>query len=489
MASRLAARLARRAAGPTSTAVVGNTNRLLREQDLISASARRSSSSASYGSSDGSNASSSLAGVAAMGAGAVLAAAAAAAGTALAVAEGGKSEGSGGGGGGSVETGGGAWGRRGMSQGKYYGLKKGQAGEGETVQGEDDKFFDPDYEYLMVVGGSSNKQLANEIAEEMGLKCGAVTLGRYADGEVMVQLDEHVRGKDVYIVQSGQKPVNDNLIELLLMVSTMQRASAKRVTAVIPYFPYKHHRRSVPVSADLHSRFLWSAAADVGRLLEVMGVDRVIAVDLERPGTGSGGAFLGPGIPVETLLTTNIFAEHIAEKILGKDKSHHRGVTVISPSSGLVKKAIQFKRKLREYVDDVRVQTFLHARPGSGPVDVSSNELMGNMGEVKGRDVVIVDELIDTGGTLAALPLRLKKAGAMNIYVCSSHGLFNSNAVEVLEESPVDTVFVTNSVPLPEGCKCEKIEQVHIGRYLARMIFAEHVRSADLFKEDDIVLE
>ncbi|CAM9279723.1 unnamed protein product [Ectocarpus sp. 12 AP-2014] len=366
-----------------------------------------------------------------------------------------------------------------MSQGKYYGLKQGDAGAGETVQGEDDKFFDPDYEYLMVVGGSSNKQLANEIAEEMGLKCGAVTLGRYADGEVMVQLDEHVRGKDVYIVQSGQKPVNDNLIELLLMVSTMQRASAKRVTAVIPYFPYKHHRRSVPVSADLHSRFLWSAgeSADVGRLLEVMGVDRVIAVDLERPGTGSGGAFLGPGIPVETLLTTNIFAEHIAERILGKD------------NSGLVKKAIQFKRKLREYVDDVRVQTFLHARPNSGPVDVSSNELMGNIGEVKGRDVVIVDELIDTGGTLAALPRRLKKAGAMNIYVCSSHGLFNANAVAILEESPVDTVFVTNSVPLPEGCKSKKIEQLHIGRYLARMIFAEHVRSADLFKEDDIVFE
>ncbi|CBJ49277.1 conserved unknown protein [Ectocarpus siliculosus] len=353
--------------------------------------------------------------------------------------------GGGGGGGGPTETGGGAWGRRGMSQGKYYGLKQGDAGAGETVQGEDDKFFDPDYEYLMVVGGSSNKQLANEIAEEMGLKCGAVTLGRYADGEVMVQLDEHVRGKDVYIVQSGQKPVNDNLIELLLMVSTMQRASAKRVTAVIPL--------SVP-------------AADVGRLLEVMGVDRVIAVDLERPGTGSGGAFLGPGIPVETLLTTNIF-----------------------PSSGLVKKAIQFKRKLREYVDDVRVQTFLHARPNSGPVDVSSNELMGNIGEVKGRDVVIVDELIDTGGTLGALPRRLKKAGAMNIYVCSSHGLFNANAVAILEESPVDTVFVTNSVPLPEGCKSKKIEQLHIGRYLARMIFAEHVRSADLFKEDDIVFE
>ncbi|CAN0036717.1 unnamed protein product, partial [Ectocarpus fasciculatus] len=193
--------------------------------------------------------------VAALGAAAAISAAV---GTALVVAEGGAG---GGGGGGSPETGGGAWGRRGMSQGKYYGLKQGQAGAGETVQGEDDKFFDPDYEYLMVMGGggSSNKQLANEIAEEMGLKCGAVTLGRYADGEVMVQLDEHVRGKDVYIVQSGQKPVNDNLIELLLMVSTMQRASAKRVTAVIPYFPYKHHRRSVPVSADLHSRFLWSA--------------------------------------------------------------------------------------------------------------------------------------------------------------------------------------------------------------------------------------
>ncbi|CAM9394313.1 unnamed protein product [Ectocarpus sp. 6 AP-2014] len=468
--SRLAAGMARRAAGLST---IGNSNRLILRQQSSSSSSSRSK----CGGGGGGGGSAALGTVAALGAAAAMSAAV---GTALVVAEGGAGGGGGGGGGGGpAETGGGAWGRRGMSQGKYYGLKQGDAGAGETVQGEDDKFFDPDYEYLMVVGGSSNKQLANEIAEEMGLKCGAVTLGRYADGEVMVQLDEHVRGKDVYIVQSGQKPVNDNLIELLLMVSTMQRASAKRVTAVIPYFPYKHHRRSVPVSADLHSRFLWSAgeSADVGRLLEVMGVDRVIAVDLERPGTGSGGAFLGPGIPVETLLTTNIFAEHIAERILGKD------------NSGLVKKAIQFKRKLREYVDDVRVQTFLHARPNSGPVDVSSNELMGNIGEVKGRDVVIVDELIDTGGTLGALPRRLKKAGAMNIYVCSSHGLFNANAVAILEESPVDTVFVTNSVPLPEGCKSKKIEQLHIGRYLARMIFAEHVRSADLFKEDDIVFE
>ncbi|CAM9792779.1 unnamed protein product [Scytosiphon promiscuus] len=485
MASRLVSRVARRAAvGPapsSSSASTANRLPLLNQQSSLK---RRSSSSAAQ------RTGTCGVGSAALRAAAALGAAAAAAGATLVVAEGRKEEGGGGGGGGgSPETGGGAWGRRGMSQGKYYGLKKGEASEGETVQGEDDKFFDPDYEYLMVVGGSSNKQLANEIAEEMGLKCGKVTLGRYADGEVMVQLDEHVRGKDVYIVQSGQKPVNDNLIELLLMVSTMQRASAKRVTAVIPYFPYKHHRRSVPVSADLHSRFLWSAAADVGRLLEVMGVDRVIAVDLERPGTGSGGAFLGPGIPVETLLTTNIFAEHIAERILGKDKSHQRGVTVISPSSGLVKKAIQFKRKLREYVDDVRVQTFLHARPNSGPVDVSSNELMGNIGEVKGRDVVIVDELIDTGGTLAALPRRLKKAGAMLVRVSSVLGVRRRQKLSVLSQSPVDTVFVTNSVPLPEGCKCKKIEQVHIGRYLARMIFAEHVRSADLFKEDDIVFE
>ncbi|CAM9564087.1 unnamed protein product, partial [Choristocarpus tenellus] len=247
-----------------------------------------------------------------------------------------------------------------------------------------------------VVGGSSNSPLAKEISHQLGLEVGRMTLGRYADGEVMIRLDEHVRGKDVYIVQSGQKPVNDNLVELLLMVSTMQRASAKRVTAVIPYFPYKHHRRSVPVSADLHSRFLWSAAADVGRLLEVMGADRVIAVDLERPGTGSGGAFLGPGVPVETLLTTNIMAEHICTK----------------PSSGLVKKAVQFKKKLKDYVEDVTVSTFLHARPNSGPVDVSSNELIGDINEVKGRDVVIVDELIDTGGTLGTLPRKLKDAGA-----------------------------------------------------------------------------
>ncbi|KAG5187080.1 N-terminal domain of ribose phosphate pyrophosphokinase-domain-containing protein, partial [Tribonema minus] len=355
----------------------------------------------------------------------------------------------------------------------------------EAAAAGGDTYFSSDYDYLKVISGSSNRKLAKEIADLLGVGLGDCELGRYADGEISINLGEQVRGKDVYVMQSGQRPVNDHLMELLLLVSTVQRASAKRVTAVIPYFPYKHHRRGVPISTGLNSRFLLSAAADFGHCLEVMGVDRIIAVDLERPGSSNESNFFSPGVPVETLLTTNLFAHHIARAAF--PPAHGGDILVVSPSSALMKKSVGFATVLARALPnaDVRVTTFVHSTARAGPVDISTNELIAS-GDVRGRDVVLVDELIDTGGTLATLARKLKEMGARDIYVYSSHALFNNDCLELLERAPITRVYVSNTIEHDPAAVAasSKVEVVSIGPQLAKLIYAEHVRSADIFKEE-----
>mmetsp|Transcript_4367 Transcript_4367/g.6151 ORF Transcript_4367/g.6151 Transcript_4367/m.6151 type:complete len:445 (+) Transcript_4367:2-1336(+) len=363
---------------------------------------------------------------------------------------------------------------------KYKDLKaEKKAEEGET-------YFNDNYEYLRIISGSSNKTITDEIGGLLGVGVGECKLGKYADGEISIYLAEQVRGKDVYVVQSGQKPVNDNLMELLLLVSTIQRASAKRITAVIPYYPYKHHRRGRPISTGLNSRFLLSAAADFGHCLEVMGVDRIIAVDLERPGSANESNFFSPAVPVETLLTTKLFAHHIVKDIYSPE---YKGeIRVISPSSALMKKAVMFASTLSRRLPkaNVKVNTYIHLTARTGPIDVNTNELIAGS-DVEGKDVILVDELIDTGNTLSVLSKKLRALGAKNIYAYSSHALFNNNALQVLEKAPIDKIFVSNTVEhdLQEIEKyCPKIEVVSIGPQLAKLIYAEHVRSADIFKEE-----
>ncbi|RHY47563.1 hypothetical protein DYB38_012389, partial [Aphanomyces astaci] len=172
--------------------------------------------------------------------------------------------------------------------------------------------FIPGCHELKIFSGSSNFELADDIARRLGTRVGRLKLGRFADGEVQCQIQESVRGKDVYIVQSLGTPVNDNVIELLLMVSTMRRASAKKVTTVIPYYAYKHHRRGNPSATSLNSKFIHSPAQDIAKMLEVMGVDRVIAVDLQLRGQGHEASFFNTNIPVETLETVMAGVEYFA---------------------------------------------------------------------------------------------------------------------------------------------------------------------------------
>ncbi|CAM9335118.1 unnamed protein product [Chrysoparadoxa australica] len=358
----------------------------------------------------------------------------------------------------------------------YHGLDNDEINNDET-------YFDADYGFVKIIAGTSNAQLSSEVANKLGVSLADCEVGRYADGEVRINLNEHVRGKDIYIIQSGQKPVNDHLIELLLLVSTAQRASAKRVTAVIPFFPYKHHRRSIAVNKRLHSRFLWSPAADFGKMLEIMGVDRVIVVDMERPGFSTESNFFSTDVPVETLLTTHLFAEYFGTQVFKKD--HARPIVVVSPSTVLLKKAVSFRNVLQKHLPDTKVKVagFVHSSSAHGPVDVTTN-ILDEPSSIKGSDVVICDELIDTGGSVAKLTKRLKALGAQDVYIYSSHGLFNDDAIEQIEKSPIKLVVVSNTVPLPPNCTSTKINSVSIGHRLAKLIYAEHVRSADIFKAE-----
>jgi ribose-phosphate pyrophosphokinase len=390
------------------------------------------------------------------------------------------------------------------------------------VVGEGETYFDKGYDYVKIIAGSSNPRLAKEIGEKLGVGCSTCEIGRYADGEIRISLDENIRGKDVYIVASGGPPINDHLVELLLLVSTAQRASAKRVTAVIPYFPYSLHRKGVAVSTALSSRFVGSMAADLGRMLEVMGVDRVIGVDMEKPGGSNKVNFFTSGVPVETLLTTHMMAEHIAKHSFGPNYSGR--AMVVSSSSALFKKAVNFHDILSKNLPDadVGLTSFVHSSSSAGPVDVNTNRLMDLMvQDVAGRDVVLIDELIDTGGTLAALSRKLMNAGAKSVTVYSSHALPSAEAAKQIQESPITAAYALNTVQVRGQCwstvachhhstlaisshvveprafahpspqwpekllkECPKLREVSIADHLSKLVYAEHTAAGDIFKEE-----
>mmetsp|Transcript_4342 Transcript_4342/g.7736 ORF Transcript_4342/g.7736 Transcript_4342/m.7736 type:complete len:435 (+) Transcript_4342:74-1378(+) len=341
-------------------------------------------------------------------------------------------------------------------------------------------YFPENYEKIKIIGGNGNKKLAEEVAEALGINLMKSRTAQYADGEVMVQLDENVRGKDIYVVQSCAAPVNVAIMELLLTCSAVARASAKRVTAVIPYFAYKHHRRGAPISTGLKSRFLWSASSDFAKMLEVVGVDRVIAVDLQRPGQGHEACFFSPQIPVETIMTTEMAAKYMAKRM-----HFPRPVCVVAPNSETIKKARKFELKFRKRVlVPTSLGAFLPKQASSGPVAPTS-KAFEFMGDVEGKDVVIVEDLVDTGATCVEMARQLRAAGAADIYVCASHGLFGPGSIERLRESGVKKVVVLNTLPLPEGQDWQgMVEQIPIGKWLAQLIKTEHLRSNDF--DDDL---
>ncbi len=311
---------------------------------------------------------------------------------------------------------------------------------------------------LKIFSGNSNVTLSQEIAVFLQTKLGKAHIGRFADGEVNCTVRENVRGKDVYIVQSTCMPVNENLMELLLMVSTMRRSSARRITAVIPYYGYARQDRKMTARTPI-------SAADVARLLESMGVDRVVAIDLH---CGQIQGFFGPRVPVD-----NLDGGVIGVSYFGNYDLH--SPVVVSPDAGGVYRAKNFREGLAAKHDlDPGLAMIIKQRVKANEVD--RMDLVGN---VEDSDVIIVDDIIDTAGTLCKAADVLKEHGARRVFAFASHGLFNGPANARLAKSELTEVVVLDTIPLSEESKANsKIRQLSIAHILAQAIQNIHSKKS-----------
>jgi ribose-phosphate pyrophosphokinase len=309
---------------------------------------------------------------------------------------------------------------------------------------------------MRLFSGNANVELANDIAESLGVKLGNATVSRFADGEVNVMVHENVRGKDVYIIQPTCPPVNEHLMELLLMVSTMRRASARRITVVIPYYGYARQDRKMTARVPI-------SAADVARLLESMGVDRVVAVDLH---CGQIQGFFGPRVPVDNLDAGPVGVAYFS----GMDLEDP---VVVSPDAGGVYRAKKFRDGLQAAgAGDPGLAMIIKQRPRAGEIG-----RMDLVGSVEGSDVVIVDDMIDTAGTLCKAANAIKGHGAKRVFAFASHGLFSGPAITRIKESQLEEVIIVNTIPLTPAARTNpKIKQLSVAELLAEAIRRVHLK-------------
>jgi ribose-phosphate pyrophosphokinase len=298
-----------------------------------------------------------------------------------------------------------------------------------------------------IFSGTANPALAQEICDALGCPVGLAMIEGFADGETRLQIQENVRGADVFVVQPTCAPVDHHLMELLLMIDALKRSSADRITAVIPYYGYARQDRKdqprVPISAKL-----------VASLLERAGADRVLAVDLHA--AQIQGFF---DIPVDHLFAAPVLVEYFARK-------HERGdLIVISPDAGGVERARNFAKRLNvplAIIDKRRT-------------DANVAEVMNIIGDVHGKRCLMVDDLVDTAGTLVKGVEALLKAGAKSVTACASHAVLSGQAVEKIANSAMVELVVTNSVPCSRVARgCQKIQVLSIAPLLARAIQSIH---------------
>jgi ribose-phosphate pyrophosphokinase len=302
------------------------------------------------------------------------------------------------------------------------------------------------FNHFKVFTANANPALAQEICDELGCPLGACTVRQFSDGEVHLQVQENVRGADVFVVQPTCTPVDKHLMELLLMMDALKRASAERITAVLPYYGYARQDRKdrprMPISARL-----------VASLIERAGADRVLALDLHA--AQIQGFF---DVPVDHLFAAPVMVDYF-ESIGGE------GLTVVSPDAGGVERARAFAKRLDSplaIIDKRRT-------------DVNVAEVMHIVGDVAGQHCLIVDDLIDTAGTLVKASEALLEQGAKSVRACATHAVLSGPAVERIEKSALEEVVVTNSIPPGERLKgCSRIRSLSVGPLLAKAIQSIH---------------
>ena len=295
---------------------------------------------------------------------------------------------------------------------------------------------------LKLFGGTSNVNLTKEVCDYLNILSGEMVNKVFSDGEIRIEIDENVRGIDTFIIQSTCSPVNDNLMQLLIITDALKRASAKSITAVIPYYGYarqdKKVKPRVPISAKL-----------VADLITVAGVNRVISIDLHA------GQIQGYfNIPVDNLFAAPILLNYIR-------KHFKNNLSIISPDAGGVERARAFAKRLNAslaIIDKRREEPNVAAA-------------MHIIGDVKGKTAVILDDMIDTGGTLVQAAQALTQNGAEHVYACCVHPVLSGNAIKRIEESTIESLVVTNTVPLNEkASECSKIKVVSVSEILGEAI-------------------
>ncbi|MDI6640917.1 MAG: ribose-phosphate pyrophosphokinase [Elusimicrobiota bacterium] len=292
---------------------------------------------------------------------------------------------------------------------------------------------------LKVFSGNANLKLAEAIAKKLNIKLSKIFVGRFADGEIQVKIEENVRGRDCFVIQPTCPPVNENVMELLLILDALTRASARRVTAVIPYYGYARQDRKdeprVAISAKL-----------VANLITSSGANRVLALDLHA--NQIQGFF---DIPVDHLYATPVFIEYLKEKT----KQENRNLCIVSPDPGGVERARAFAKRLQ-----VPMAIIDKRRPA-----VNKAEVLHIIGDVERKTAVIIDDLVDTGGTLIKVAGALKREGAKKVIAACTHGVLSRDAVEKIESSEIEQLILTDSIPLKK--KSKKIVLLSIAGLLA----------------------
>ncbi len=298
---------------------------------------------------------------------------------------------------------------------------------------------------LILFTGNANPQLAQEIADYLGMRLGQAEVSQFSDGEIFVQIYENVRGADVFVVQPTCPPVNQNLMELLVMLDALKRASAQRITAVLPYYGYGRQDRKVqprvPISAKL-----------VADLLTVAGAHRLLTMDLHA---GQIQGFFN--IPVDHLFAAPVLLRYFQDR-------QWEDAVVVSPDAGGVERARAFAKRLGTSL------AFIDKRR----VGINEAKVMHIVGEVAGKDVILVDDMIDTAGTVTEAVSSLKEQGARRIYASCTHPVLSGPAVERIDSSGIEEVVVTNTIPLDERRSSKKVTVLSVAPLLGEAIDRIH---------------
>jgi ribose-phosphate pyrophosphokinase len=296
----------------------------------------------------------------------------------------------------------------------------------------------------MIFSGNANRELAQDIVEHLNLPLGKAIVGRFSDGETMVEIQENVRGRDIFIIQSTSAPSNDTLMELIIMADALRRASAAKITAVVPYFGYARQDRRVrsarvPITAKI-----------VADMMASVGISRLVTVDLHADQIQ--GFFY---MPVDNLYSTPIMLEDIYKK-------SYKNIMVVSPDVGGVIRARAIAKRLAGA--DLAIIDKRRPQPNEAQV-------MHIIGDVKDRECVIVDDIIDTAGTLGKAAEALKQHGAAKVVAYVTHPVLSGNAIKNIESSPIDELIVTDTIPLSDEAKqCKRIRPISLSQMIAEAI-------------------